>query len=249
MELVIWLVFETIFVTGHLFISMIPVSDPVWAGTFTMYGQVLISILSIYIFRGYLCQAPDLRSFGRKEWKYCAWAAAIGAGVCLGHRILFLIFMEFSIQSLKDIGETVIMNQALFLNTIQGILYETILGPVTEEIFFRGIIFHVARKKRGNLYAVLISSFLFAIGHLNGIQFLTALFMGVVIGYAIILTDNVYIGIVIHVVNNAFSVFYSNVLNKLWNFEGSLVFVPIGFGILLLVFCILMLRRETRKAA
>lgn len=157
------------------------------------------------------------------------------------------VFWSFVMQSLRDIGEAAMSSQAAFLNTFPGILYESLLGPVTEEIFFRGIIFHVARKKRGNLYAVLISSFLFAIGHLNGIQFLSALFMGVVIGYAVILTDNVYIGIVIHVVNNTFSIFNSHVINKLWNLEGGVVFAPVCFGILLLAFGVLMLRREARK--
>lgn len=94
----------------------------------------------------------------------------------------------------------VISRQTAFAGTFLGILYGGLIMPVIEEIFFRGVIFHTARQKRGNLYAVLISSFLFAIGHLNGVQFISGIFM-----------------------------------------------VPIWLGILLLVFGILMLRREARK--
>lgn len=175
---------------------------------------LLVNIISINIFRNFLCKTVGLRSANRKELKYCIWAIVIGIELCLGHRIFFLFFGNFVVQSLEGIGEVSISNQAVFLNMFPGILYGALLGPVTEEIFFRGIIFHVARQKRGNLYAVLISGFLFAIGHLSGIQFISALLMGVIIGYAVILTDNVYIGVVIHVANNAFSFFNSNVLNK-----------------------------------
>ena len=249
MELVIWVIFETICVLAHLLMSMIPVADPVWGWTLSAYSQVFITLISIYIFRSYLCKEPALRSLGRKELKYCVWAAVIGVGICLGHRALLLFFLDFVEKSLRDIGEVSISNNAVFVNTLPGILYMALLGPATEDIFYRGVIFHVARQRRGNLYAVLISSFLFAIWHLNGVQFISALFMGVIIGYAVILTDNVYIGVVIHVVNNAFSLFNGAVLNKLWDFEGSFAFAPIGIGILLLVFGILMLRRETRKVA
>lgn len=84
MELVIWVIFETICVLAHLLMSMIPVADPVWGWTLSAYSQVFITLISIYIFRSYLCKEPALRSLGRKELKYCVWAAVIGVGICLG---------------------------------------------------------------------------------------------------------------------------------------------------------------------
>lgn len=158
--------------------SMIPVADPVWGWTLSAYSQVFITLISIYIFRSYLCKEPALCSLGRKELKYCVWAAVIGVGICLGHRALLLFFLDFVEKSLRDIGGVSISNNAVFVNTLPGILYTALLGPATEDIFYRGA-----------------------------------------------------------------------VLNKLWDFEGSFAFAPIGIGILLLVFGILMLRRETRKVA
>lgn len=175
------------------------------------------------------------------------WAVVIGIGVCLGHRICFLLLMDFVKQGFQDIGETVITGQAMFLATVPGVLYETLLGPITEEFIFRGIIFPVARQKRGNLYAIIISSIFFAIGHLNSVQFIAALFMGAVIGYAVILTDNIYIGVVIHVVNNTFSFFNVNVLNKFLGLNYSQMLIQVFVGCILLLFGILMLRREAGK--
>lgn len=246
MEIIIWLVFEIIFFTVHLFTSLIPISDPAGSMVLSVYSQVFVNILAIYIFRKYLCKSNGTQLFKRENLKCSLWAAIIGVGVCLGHRILFLFFWNFTIQSVEEIGEMIIENQAIFMNTVPGILYVALLAPVTEEIFFHGIIFNTARQKHRNLYAIIISSLLFAVGHLNGIQFISALFMGMVIGYAIILTDNVYIGVIIHVMNNAFSLFNSKVLNKIWGEEIWQVFAQIFLGIILLVIGFLMLRRKTR---
>lgn len=130
-------------------------------------------------------------------------------------------------------------------STVPGIIYEALLAPITEELVLRGIIFPVARQKRGNLYAIIISSIFFALPHMNGIQFISAMFMGVIIGYTIILTDNVYIGVVIHAVNNSFSFFNIYVLDKVWGTNSGYGVIPMPVGIILLIFGLLMLRWET----
>ena len=243
MEFAIWIVYIIIVYVMQTLTAVIPVSDPMWQVGLSLYSQVGANILCIYIFRQYLCKTGGVRVFRKKELKCCIWAIVIGVGICLGHRIFFLIFRDFVERSFHDIEAVVsLQDQAVFFTTVPGILYVTLLGPVTEEIFFRGIIFPVAAQRRGNLYAIMISSLLFAVMHFNGIQFISALFMGVVVGYAVVLTDNVYIGVVIHVVNNAFSLFNANFLNRFW---GSMGFVQIAVGIILLLFGCLMLWRET----
>ena len=181
----------------------------------------------------------------KKGLKCCVWATVIGIGVCLGHRIFFWIFIGFAEQSLRDIGEVVLTNVAMISVTVPGMLYEVLLAPVTEELVLRGIIFPVARQKRGNLYAIIISSIFFGLIHMNGIQLITGLFMGAIIGYAIVLTDNVYIGIIIHAVNNSFSFFNAGVLNdKVWSMYSDGRFIQIVVGIIILIIGILMLRWE-----
>lgn len=158
MEFTIWIVFMIIMNVIHTLVGALAVSDPVWRIGLGSYGQICANILSIYIFRKYLYSTKEMRLFSKKNLKYCMWAVVIGIGGCLGHRICFLFFMDFVKQSFQDIGKTVIMDQALFLATVPGMLYETLLGPITEEFIYRGIIFPVARQKRGNLYAIIISS-------------------------------------------------------------------------------------------
>ena len=245
MEFTIWIVYMIIMNVVHTLTVVIPVSDPMWQVGLSLYSQVGANILCIYIFRKYLYHKNGLRLISKKGLKCCVWATVIGIGVCLGHRIFLLLFIGFVEQSLMDIGEVVITNQVMILATVPGILYEALLGPVTEELVLRGIIFPVARQKRGNLYAIIISSIFFALTHMNGIQLISGLFMGVIIGYAIVLTDNVYIGIIIHAVNNSFSLFNAGVLNdKVWSMYSDGGFIQIVVGIIILIIGILMLRWE-----
>ena len=245
MEFTIWIVYMIIMNVVHTLTVVIPVSDPMWQVGLSLYSQIGANILCIYIFRKYLYHKNGLRLISKKGLKCCVWATVIGIGVCLGHRIFLLLFIGFVEQSLMDIGEVVITNQVMILATVPGILYEALLGPVTEELVLRGIIFPVARQKRGNLYAIIISSIFFALIHMNGIQLITGLFMGVIIGYAIVLTDNVYIGIIIHAVNNSFSLFNAGVLNdKVWSMYSDGGFIQIVVGIIILIIGILMLRWE-----
>ena len=245
MEFTIWIVYMIIMNVVHTLTVVIPVSDPMWQVGLSLYSQIGANILCIYIFRKYLYHKNGLRLISKKGLKCCVWATVIGIGVCLGHRIFLLLFIGFVEQSLMDIGEVVITNQVMILATVPGILYEALLGPVTEELVLRGIIFPVARQKRGNLYAIIISSIFFALTHMNGIQLISGLFMGVIIGYAIVLTDNVYIGIIIHAVNNSFSLFNAGVLNdKVWSMYSGNEFIQLAVGIIILIIGILMLRWE-----
>ena len=247
MEFTIWIVYMIIMNVVHTLTVVIPVSDPMWQVGLSLYSQIGANILCIYIFRKYLYHKNGLRLISKKGLKCCVWATVIGIGVCLGHRIFFLIFKGFVEQSLRDIGEVVLTNGEMFSATVPGILYAALLAPVTEELVLRGIIFPVARQKRGNLYAIIISSIFFALIHMNGIQLITGLFMGVIIGYAIVLTDNVYIGIIIHAVNNSFSFFNIYVLDKVWGMDSGYGFIPMPVGITLLIFGLLMLRWETGR--
>ena len=247
MEFTIWIVYMIIMNVVHTLTVVIPVSDPMWQVGLSLYSQVGANILCIYIFRKYLYHKNGLRLISKKGLKCCVWATVIGIGVCLGHRIFFWIFIGFAEQSLRDIGEVVLTNVAMISTTVPGILYVALLAPVTEELVLRGIIFPVARQKRGNLYAIIISSIFFALTHMNGIQLISGLFMGVIIGYAIVLTDNVYIGIIIHAVNNSFSFFNIYVLDKVWGMDSGYGFIPMPVGITLLIFGLLMLRWETGR--
>lgn len=78
----------------------------------------------------------------------------------------------------------------------------TLLAPIVEEIIFRGIILNTLRRF-GDSFALLISSLLFAMIHMNLLQGPNAFLMGLVIGYFTLCSGSLWVGILIHAINNS----------------------------------------------
>lgn len=82
----------------------------------------------------------------------------------------------------------------------------TVIVPAfTEEFAFRGVILHSFRKY-GDLFAVGMSSLLFACMHGNMSQMPFALILGFVMGLLVVCTDSIWTGIAIHLFNNTYAV-------------------------------------------
>ena len=83
-------------------------------------------------------------------------------------------------------------------------------GPVLEEMLFRGIILDGFLKRYSARKAVVWSSTFFGIYHLNPWQFISAFFIGLLLGWVFVKTRSLVSAIFIHVSVNLFS--YLNVL-------------------------------------
>ena len=84
-------------------------------------------------------------------------------------------------------------------------LSTAIVPALVEEMAFRGIIMQSLRRY-GDWFAVICSSIIFGLMHCNLVQIPFAIIAGIAIGYAVIVTESVWTGIIIHFLNNAFSV-------------------------------------------
>lgn len=76
-----------------------------------------------------------------------------------------------------------------------------ILGPIIEELFFRGFVFGCLRKY-GSVFAAIMSSLAFSMLHLNFVQGLPVFFFGLVFCWAYRRTDSLWIPIALHITNN-----------------------------------------------
>ena len=73
-----------------------------------------------------------------------------------------------------------------------------------EELVFRGYVLCTLRTY-GDWFAVVISALLFGLMHGNVAQIPFALIVGVALGWLYIMTDNIWIPIAVHLINNGFS--------------------------------------------
>ena len=79
-----------------------------------------------------------------------------------------------------------------------------ILAPILEEVICRGIILKGLLKNYNPFIAILISSSIFGIMHLNPWQFIGAFGIGLINGWIFWKTKNIILPIVIHLSNNLF---------------------------------------------
>lgn len=101
-----------------------------------------------------------------------------------------------------------------------------------EEFAFRGVVMQPLRKY-GDGFAIVISSLMFALLHGNLVQAPFAFMIGAVIGYLVIITNTMWTGVLIHFINNAFSITMSMLADKVNNEIYYMV-----FGVISLIFVV-----------
>lgn len=132
---------------------------------------------------------------------------------------------------------------------IVQIIGSGILTPILEELVFRGIIFGRLSRMMKPVWAVIISAFMFAIIHLNIVQFPYAFVLGLALAILVYMTKTVWTAIIGHMVANIFAVFRTQFgwLDFLVN--GSAIawiisVIIILVGVLILCLCINKERKE-----
>lgn len=92
-----------------------------------------------------------------------------------------------------------------------------VLAPVVEELIFRGVILHGLSRNYSRLRSVVISALLFALFHLNPWQFPATFMLGLLLGWIMVYTRNIYLAIAGHSLNNLLvliSITYNEPLQK-----------------------------------
>lgn len=77
-----------------------------------------------------------------------------------------------------------------------------VIAPVVEELIFRGVIMHGFMRNYRGYVAVLMSALLFALFHLNPWQFPATFILGLMLGWLMLSTRNIFLCIIGHSINN-----------------------------------------------
>lgn len=83
-------------------------------------------------------------------------------------------------------------------------IYICLLGPILEELIFRGVLLEGLRKY-GNLFGIIMSAVLFGLMHQNIAQCLPAMAIGLVWGYIAVKSGSLIPSIFLHILNNTMS--------------------------------------------
>ena len=105
-----------------------------------------------------------------------------------------------------SIGETYDLQESLMGdNFISTLLVVAVAPAVCEEMMFRGYVFSAFEDKLKPKTAMLISACLFGIYHMSFVRFIVTAFIGYVTCYVVYKSKSLFVGMVMHFINNGLS--------------------------------------------
>lgn len=92
-------------------------------------------------------------------------------------------------------------------NNVLGILTLAVLGPLLEEVLFRGAIQGMLMRFFGRPWpAIIVAALIFGVSHMNPVQIVYATLLGIIFGWIYYRTGSLLSVIVGHVLNNSLAV-------------------------------------------
>lgn len=192
-------------------------------------NQLLIIILSFLLWIPLLWKNRVLKKTFNKQGfsKTLYWSLL---GICIN--ILWNII-------LRNMG---LVRESLYSNVIT-VLSTCIIGPILEELVFRGIIFPKIKTVYSDVVSIILVSFLFAIYHGNLQQGIYAFIISIIITMAYNKYNNLWLPIIIHCISNLTSVLLMPVI-----FNANKIFILIlALIVLFNIFMCISILNENRK--
>lgn len=124
-------------------------------------------------------------------------------------------------------------------NVAVTLLSTGILGPIIEELIFRGIIYNELKSKYSNMKSILITTIFFAIIHINIIQILYALIIGFILIFVYEKYNNIKAPIILHMASNITTTLFLPLLIK-----NNLI---INYGIFIFSLILLIMLKKYTK--
>jgi len=256
--LIILLLFVLLRIVASMeWVSRIDIRWVEWG--FTFISQVLIMfavpIISIIIYKKRnKINEKTFKSFGfdKPRARIILWAIVLGV-LCY----LFNIFVAgFFSGILTLVGFRFPATGSNSFVGIEGFIIAMIMvgvmPGVCEEVTHRGMLLKSSTAKMGTIRAVVLTALLFGFMHLNIVQMFYATILGIIIALAVVATKSIWVGIIIHFMNNGLGTYFSFAHRYEWagntelgwflsNVAGSLMFYVLS--VILLYVCIMHIIR------
>lgn len=197
----------------------------------TIVALILFAVTTIIFYKLYIIRS-DKDLFLKEVYKKCTirnifyvTVAIVGFRIISNNLVIFVLdpFSKIlmSKSMLKSIGEIIQM---------PFIVYVCIVGPVMEELVFRGVILGGLLKKYSVKKSIIVSALLFGIIHLNGIQFIIGFLLGSLVGYIYVKTKSIYLCMYSHMLFNsiAFVLAYIPHMYKIQNLIAAVFLTILG---------------------
>lgn len=157
--------------------------------------------------------------------------------------VLMLIYSNMSsiIESIRNI---------LANNFTFGILYFCIIGPISEELIYRGVLLGSLLKKYTSSISIILATGLFSIMHFNMPQFIAALILGTILGVLYTRFRSIILCSIVHSLYNSILVLVFHFDLALVKFKSQSIIgvsLPSILGLAIVFYMLKLLIKESEK--
>lgn len=198
---------DTILMFGLLLLLMIYLSSTlvlrlgIW-GT----GLVQLIILAVPVFYAWYMKADFKKLFSLKvpAVKHVFGGICLWLGIWLLEQVVLVSLSQW-FPGLAETSEALnsVITDAGF---VSAFIVVGISPAIAEEFAFRGFLFGTLKDKWKPWLAIVVSAVLFGAYHMNLLQFIGGAMMGVGLAYAAYMSGSIWIGALMHFINNGLSV-------------------------------------------
>ncbi len=166
-------------------------------------------------------------AFARQPWgQPFSWPLRLGTvkviGLSLVGLVVALSFGSWCVEWVAQVmhrpvtvQETIpLIKYALSASPVAAVLSIVLVGPIAEEIIFRGLIYGALEGRLRVFGAMLISSFLFAAAHLQVTHFIPIFCLGMALGWARWKSGSLGLPILLHILNNGVALLFLRFFEK-----------------------------------
>jgi membrane protease YdiL (CAAX protease family) len=183
--------------------------EPTMKGTQTAFPKIVIgsicfqaAMIGLAIWASHQHQTRFWEAYGFKNGKpikIVAYGALFGLLALAFQTMYVVLTTRFSIEvPEQEVVQIIRQTDGFWAKAYLG-FFATVLAPLGEELFFRGMVYPTLRERVGILWGTVISSAIFTLIHFNPIEtFLPLFVLAVSLTLAYELTSNILASIVAH---------------------------------------------------
>ncbi len=217
----------------------------------TVAYMALSSLLTVLLFAR-LHWSPVSRVWlASHPWGTLTWVAMLALGTILPSEWVVEKCQLTLPGATEQLFEAVMKEPA-------GYLAIGILGPVAEEMVFRGAVLRCLLKAfptRAHWWPILVSAVLFGAVHMNAAQFVHALPVGLLLGWMYYRTGSIIPGLLFHWVNNTVAYVMFNLMPQMNDgklidlFHGNdrMMWMGLGFSVCIMLPSLFQLHLRMKK--
>lgn len=169
-----------------------------------LYGIQTVLMLGVVWFFAIFRRKSNLRDLGLRYYSIVKtiWYSFLSLLTIFFVSFLYMFLMNslFGIENPGSKIEILVGNRSISSNILLVVV--AVIAPFSEEVFFRGFLYSAFKKSWGVNVALLLSSFLFAIVHLELYSFIPLIIIGWLLAYLFEKTKSLLMPIFLHGVYN-----------------------------------------------